>query len=351
MRASFLAVVLLFTSCLTLLAADPAPTPAPSQDSLAAVASSLKWKTGTITLRDGLATIALPEGYRFLDPADTEKVLHDIWGNPPGQNSLGMIFPPQMGPLDHGNWAVVVDYEQKGYVKDGEADKLNYTDLLHQMQKSVQEGNEARTRDGYSAMQLVGWAEPPHYDHATHKLYWAKDVRFAEDQGDTLNYNIRILGRRGVLVLNAVASMGDLPVVAQKMPELMAKVDFQPGNTYADFDPKIDKVAKYGVAALIAGGAVATAAKFGLLKAFWPVLLVLKKFLIVIVVAIGAGAKKLMSMFKGKSAARPFNPPSHTPSSTPAIPLAPRLNPPVTPTNLEPLRPPPSPGSGLPPNG
>ena len=282
---------------------------------MAATASSLKWQTGTITLRDGLATIALPEGYRYLNSADAEKVLHDIWGNPPGANSLGMIFPPHTGPLDHNSWAVVVDYEQNGYVKDGDADKINYTDLLHQMQTSVQESNEQRTRQGYPAIQLVGWAEPPHYDHTTHKLYWAKDVRFGQDEGDTLNYNIRILGRRGVLVLNAIASMRDLPVVAQKMPELMAKVDFKPGNTYADFDPKIDTVAKYGVAALIAGGAVGAAAKFGLLKAFWPLLLGLKKFLIIIFVAIVRGGEEAHGRHDQR-AARTWSGPSNPPTST-----------------------------------
>jgi uncharacterized membrane-anchored protein len=329
-------------SCLPLSAADQRMSP----DDMAAVASTLKWKTGTVTLRDGLAQIALSPGYRFLDGADAEKVLHDIWGNPPARPTLGMIFPDDAGPLDRSGWGVLIEYEEGGHVNDNDAAKINYGELLQQMQKQVQDGNAEREQQGYPPIELVGWAEPPHYDAVTHKLYWAKELQIGQEPAGSLNYNIRILGRRGVLVLNAIALMRDLPVVARKMPEIMARVDFQPGNTYAEFDPKIDKVAKYGVAALIAGGAIGAAAKFGLLKAFWPLLLVLKKFLILIVVAVGAAVRKLAGVFKNKSVARPFNPPSHPQANPPA----PTLNPPPAPGNLEPLRPPPSPLPGLPPD-
>lgn len=318
-----------------------------SSDERAAVASTLKWQTGTVTLRDGLAKIALSPGYRFLNGADAEKVLHDLWGNPPGPATLGMIFPEQTGPVDQNGWGVLIQYEEGGHVNDADAAKINYDELLTQMQKQVRDENPAREQEGYPPVELVGWAEPPHYDATTHKLYWAKDLRIGQESAASLNYNIRILGRRGVLVLTAVALMRDLPVVSQEMPEIMARVDFQPGNSYADFDPRIDKVAKYGIAALIAGGAIGAAAKFGLLKAFWPLLLVFKKFLVIIVVGIAAAVRKLMGVFKNKSVARPFNPPSHPQPETRSAP--PTLNAPPAPTNLEPLRPPPAPGTGIPP--
>ncbi len=51
-------------------------------------------------------------------------------------------------------------------------------------------------------------AAPPRYeDAATHKLYWAKELNFEGDSGDTLNYSICMLGRKGVLELNAIASI------------------------------------------------------------------------------------------------------------------------------------------------
>src|SRR6266581_5803290 len=96
--------------------------------------------------------------------------------------------------------------------------------------------------------------KPPHYDSASHKLYWAKDLRFGGDSGRTLNYNIRVLGRRGVLVLNAVAAMDQLESVKRDMAKVIGFVEFNGGHRYADFIPGTDKVAEYGIAALIAGG-------------------------------------------------------------------------------------------------
>jgi uncharacterized membrane-anchored protein len=288
-----------------LLRADD-PTPAqPSADTQAAMASSLKWQSGTITLKDGLAKINLTDNFRFLGNADARKVLHNMWGNPDDPDILGMIFPKDKGPLDNDSWAVTVNYESNGYVKDDDAEKINYDDLLKKMQQQAKDASPEREKQGYPSIDLVGWAAPPHYDKPTHKLYWAKDLKFGGETKDTLNYDIRILGRRGVLVLGAISSMNAFPEIDQKVPQILTMVDFQPGNSYADFDPKVDKIAEYGLTALIAGGALAGAAKLGLFGLLFKYIIVialaLKKAAIVIIVAIVAGVKKLMSSFSGKS--------------------------------------------------
>jgi len=272
------------------LRADDATRPHLSADQRATVAASLKWQTGAITLKDGLAKLNLTPDFRFLDHDDADKVLHDA---------------ADVGPLDHGPWGIVISYEEGGYVKDDDAEKINYTELLAQMQKEIQEENPERVKAGYQPLTLIGWAAPPRYDKSTHKLYWAKELQFGDYPRHALNYDIRVLGRRGVLVLNAVAPMADFAAIDQKIPSVLAMVDFQPGNTYADFDPKIDKVAEYGLATLIAGGALAGAAKLGLfgLAFKWIIaaVLALKKLIIVAVIAIVAGVKKLWAKFTGKS--------------------------------------------------
>jgi uncharacterized membrane-anchored protein len=70
-------------------------------------------------------------------------------------------------------------------------------------------------------------------------------------------------------------------------------VDFKEGSRYADFDPKVDKVAKYGIAALVAGGVLAGAAKLGAFKLLWVGLLAAKKFIILGVIAVVAFFKKM----------------------------------------------------------
>jgi uncharacterized membrane-anchored protein len=296
---------LLLSPQLPARADDPAPTTRPTADEMRTMESSLKWQTGTITLKDGLAKINLTPDFRFLASDDARKVLHRMWNNPDDPRLLGMIFPADKGPLDDDGWAVTINYEADGYVKDSDAATINYTDLLKTMQKDTHDANSERGKEGYPSLELVGWAAPPRYDKTTHKLYWAKELKVGDNTENTLNYDIRILGRRGTLVLGAISGMNSFPLIDQKVPSILAMVDFQPGNTYAEFDPKIDKVAEYGLAGLIAGGALAGAAKLGLIGAFFKYIVVaflaFKKALIVAVVALVAGAKKLWARFTNKS--------------------------------------------------
>ena len=268
------------------------------------LAKNLKYQQGEIKIQDGLATLNVPTNFYYLNAEDAKTVLVKFWGNPPAQveRTLGLLMPSDMSPLEPGCWVVTISYSDDGYVKDGDADKINYDDLLKQMQKAVQEEDKARKDKGYPAIQLVGWAAPPHYDAATHKLYWAKDVKFDGEDEDTLNYDIRILGRHGVLVLTAVSEMGQFPEIQKQTPQILSMVDFNQGNRYADFDPKVDKVAAYGIAALVAGG---IAAKLGLFKMLLVFLVAAKKFIIIALVAVAAWFRKI---FGGKNKGTP--PPS-----------------------------------------
>ena len=261
-----------------------------------ALVATLTFQQGEVVLRDGLATLKVPDGVQFLNGRDAHTVLVTLWGNPPMPDPLGLLMPVNAGPLDPDSWAVIITYEEEGYVKDKDAEKIDYADLLKQMQKDTREANKERAKQGYSSVELIGWAAPPHYDKAVHKLYWAKQLRFSGGDGDTLNYNIRILGRRGVLVLNAVAAMSQLPEIEKNAPRILAAIDFNPGHRYADFSEAAgDKVASYGIAALVAGG---VAAKLGLFKGLWVFLLGAKKFVIIGAVALGALLRRLFGKNK-----------------------------------------------------
>jgi len=257
---------------------------------------SLKYQQGVIDLRGGLARLTVPKEFNYLGPDDAETVLVKLWGNPPSKTKpLGLLMPAGITPLNSNCWVVTIEYSEEGYVKDSDADKINYDDLLKKMQKGIAEQNTEREKRGYRAITLVGWAAPPHYDAATHKLYWAKDLKFEGEQGDTLNYNIRMLGRKGVLELNAVADVSQFALIDEQTPQILGMVDFKEGSRYADFDPKVDKVATYGIAALVAGGALAAAAKLGLLKFLWVGILAAKKFIIIGVIAMVAFFKKMFN--------------------------------------------------------
>lgn len=264
--------------------------------------NSLKYQQGEIDLRGGLAKLTVPKEFNYLGPDDAETVLVKLWHNPPSDvKPLGLLIPAGMTPVSSNCWVVTIDYSSDGYVKDDDASKINYDDLLKKMQASVKANNEERTKAGYPAMDLLGWAAPPHYDATTHKLYWAKKYKVEGEDGETLNYNIRMLGRKGVLELNAIADVAQLPEIDAQTPQILGMVDFKEGSRYADFDPKVDKVAEYGIATLVAGGALAAAAKLGLLKGLWIFILAAKKFIIIGVVAVVAFIKKMFNRNKDTS--------------------------------------------------
>jgi len=260
---------------------------------LRGLSDRLKYQQGQIHLRDGLATINLPDTFRYLDPAGTETLLTGIWGNPSsGKNTLGTIVPAGFDPFDSKAWCVVIDYAEDGYVKDDDAEKINYPKLLKEMQEGTRKASAERVKNGYPPFELVGWAAAPRYDKQMHKFYWAKELKFGDGKEEnTLNYNLRILGRRGIMVLNAVSGMSQFPQIEQATPEILAMIDFNPGQRYADYTPSTDKLATYGLAALVAGG---IAAKAGLFKGLLIGLLALKKFLIIGIVAVIALVKKII---------------------------------------------------------
>lgn len=258
--------------------------------------ADLHYQQGTVTLNNGMARIALTPEFRFLDGKDAETVLVKLWNNPPSQEPvLGMLVPAQTGVVSRNAWAVIITYSADGYVKDDDAASINYDDLIKRMKDATREANQERIKKGYPSIDLVGWATPPRYDKTTHKMFWAKEIKFGDAADNTLNYNIRVLGRRGVLVLNAVADMSQLPTIQTSTPAILSMVDFCEGHRYADFDSKTDAVATYGLAALVAGG---VAAKMGFFKMIWVALLAAKKFVILAIVAIGAWLKKFFGSRK-----------------------------------------------------
>ena len=76
-----------------------ATQPPPSREQLEALVAGLQFQQGAIDLQDGLATLHVPEGFRFLNGADASTVLVKIWGNPPQTAPLGMLMPAEAGPL------------------------------------------------------------------------------------------------------------------------------------------------------------------------------------------------------------------------------------------------------------
>ena len=155
--------------------ADSAQAP---EDERTQVLQSLKFQTGNIDLPGGVARLKLPPEMRYLGPDDSEKLLTKVWGNSPdAEKPLGMLFP-----TDDRAWGVIITYSADGYVKDDDADKINYHDLLKSMQEQIVKENPERVRQGYPSVKLVGWAVAPRYDRQAKTMYWAKELIFDDSK-------------------------------------------------------------------------------------------------------------------------------------------------------------------------
>lgn len=264
---------------------------------VAQIEGRLDFVSGRARIVGGSASIDLGDDYRYLRQDDARKVLEELWGNPPDESTLGLVVPADGGLTGASSWAVVISYQNDGHIDDEDASGIDYDELLGEMQQSARDNNGARMDAGYGSVVLVGWAEQPRYDQAAKKMFWAKELQFNADPDHTLNYDVRVLGREGVLVMSAVATMDSLPLVRPAMQDLLARTEFDAGARYADFDPSTDNLATYGVAALVAGG---IASKTGLLAKLGILLLSLKKFLVLIVIGVGYGISKLFGRKKTK---------------------------------------------------
>lgn len=272
----------LMTACLIVAAAAPAMAQNDPDDPL----KSIAWLRGPGTGRLAHhAEVRVPEGFMFAAAADTQKLL-EMFGNPTSEDEVGLIGPENL------DWFVVYEYDNCGYVKDDERDQLDADAMLNSIRRGNEIGNEERKRRGYPPMQIVGWEQPPRYDAATQNLVWA--IRIESEGRQIVNYNTRRLGREGVMQVTLVVSPEELQSTIPQFESVMQGFGFLDGKRYADFKPG-DRIAEYGLAALVTGGAAAVAAKTGLFKVIGKFLAAAWKLVIVALIAVGAGVKVIFS--------------------------------------------------------
>jgi uncharacterized membrane-anchored protein len=247
-------------------------------------------QTGSVTVGANLATIAVPEGMQFLPPADARYLLEQVWKNPPDPSVIGMIHK-EADSEDGAATIVVVSYSEDGHVSDDDAKKIDYDDLMQEMQEASRAANDEMVKQGYRSEELLGWAEPPHYDSDSKKLYWAKNLRFGGSPDPSLNYCIRILGRKGVLELNALGKTADIAAIGPAAQDVMRQTEFTSGNRYSDYEEGTDLKAVGGIAALVTGGLVLK--KLGFLAIVGLGFLKFFKFLILPLIFLGSWLVKL----------------------------------------------------------
>ena len=219
---------------------------------------------GEVGKLGSVAEIAVPEGYRFTGRKGAKKLM-ELSENIVSGNEVGFLATDDL------DWFVVFEYDPVGYVRDDEKDSLDADAMLKTLKENTLQGNRIRARNGWAPMTILGWAVKPHYDETTHNLEWA--TRATVEGEISVNYNTRMLGRKGVMSVTLVCEPGQLKDALAATKELLKGYRYTEGNRYSEFR-KGDKIAEYGLTALVAGGAAAVAVKSGVFKGIWKLLLV-----------------------------------------------------------------------------
>ena len=241
-------------------------------------------------------SLKLPAGMVFIKK-DAANALMVEMGNRSNPNRYGLIgADPDTKNKDDASWAVDLVYVDSGYIKDDDAKEWDTESMLSELKAGNEEQNKVRQSKGMAEIETRGWIEKPQYDAATHRLIWSIDVyeKGGKDTNPAVNYNTFQLGRKGYISLTLITDLSKIEQLKPVARELLGNIEFNQGLRYADFNAKTDKVAEYGLAALVGGVA---AKKLGLLAVIGAFLAKFGK--IIAVAALGAGAG-LKGLFKRK---------------------------------------------------
>ncbi|WP_426394662.1 DUF2167 domain-containing protein [Ralstonia sp. R-29] len=260
----------------------------------AAAKAASKVGPTSIELRDQ-ATLKIGKDEVFIPQPAAGQLMHAM-GNSNNPDMLGLVMPTS----DDEEWMVVAKYEASGYIKDDDAKDWNVDDLFKSLKEGTAAANEERAKRGIPALEIQGWVERPHYDAATHRLIWSMAARSqgqpANDPG-SVNYNTYALGRDGYISLNLITAGDHVNADKPAVQKLLADLDFKDGKRYADFNSKTDKIAEYGLAALVGGIAVKKLGLFAVIAAF------LAKFAKIAILAVAGFGAAIAKFFKRKPSA------------------------------------------------
>lgn len=202
----------------------------------------------------GQAVLHLPAAEVFVPQPQADKLL-DSFGNPGSDpEMLGLILPRD----PRATWAMPVRFHKSGFIKDDDARTWDATAMLRSLRMGTEDQNKDRRKAGMPALEVTGWSEPPQYDATRQQLAWAMTasvVGARPDAPQSVNYNTYALGREGYFGLNMLTALSELPALKPVADRQIAALEYDAGKRYADFDPKTDRVAGYGLVGLVVGAA------------------------------------------------------------------------------------------------
>jgi len=276
----------------------PAPNSAAAREAEINAAFDAGAKAGTrgpatVKLLDQ-ATLAIPAGYIYIPTAEGNRILRALGNTIAGDSYQGIV----MGLQRDDSWIVVVRYIKEGYIKDDDAKNWDVDGLLRTIKDGNDETNKDRAARGFPQIEIIGWVEKPTYDAATHRLVWSllsKDKGEPDSADKGVNYNTYALGRDGYFSLNLLTSFSRIDADKAVARKLLAALDYNSGRRYEDVDFSTDRIATYGIVALVGGIA---AKKLGLIALIGAFVLKFAKVIFLGVAAFFGGLYKIFGRKK-----------------------------------------------------
>jgi uncharacterized membrane-anchored protein len=250
--------------------------------------AQIDWQEGPRTVNLGnVAQIKIPVGFRFTG-AEGTRLFGEQCHNPPDGTEIGILMPSIAHDGNTNNlWFILFRFDAIGYVRDDDKtslDAVTKAAILSSLRQGAERDNEIRKQKGWTPLLVEGWDREPFYDDQSHNLTWA--LRSKGGTELSTNYNANILCRTGVL--RAVMVL-DPQFLASSLPaynSLIGGISLNNDNQYGSFREG-DKVAEYGLVALIAGGVGTAVVKTGVFVKY------MKPLLVVLFVAIAALFRKI----------------------------------------------------------
>jgi uncharacterized membrane-anchored protein len=197
-------------------------------------------------------SLRLPDRQSFLGAAEARQLLERL-GNFHNGNVLGAVASKD----PRATWFVTLRYDEPGFVKDTAA--IDPGELLSALKNGTEQANRERRAHGFKPLHVTGWSEAPLYDRALHRLAWA--LRATSDDGDSVNFNTRVLGRKGIVSLDLVCDPAELAADKPEVAALLEGTGFRSGARYEDYDSTMDRIAQFGLSGSILAGAGIGSAK------------------------------------------------------------------------------------------
>lgn len=257
--------------------------------------------TGRIS---SVAQITVPDGCRFTGRAGVPAFL-EATQNLPDESVAAVLLCRTADTAS--TWFVLYKYDPSGLVRDTDKNTLDAAKILATIKDATERSNDERERRGWEKMYVTDWITPPFYDEKTHNLTWALEGLSSSGESSA-NRSVRLLGRGGVVSAELVADVDRLAEIVPAFDQSIDGTQFIPGQTYGEWRQG-DKIASYGLVALIAGGAGVAATKAGLFaklgKLFIAVVLAVKKLIVAAVLAIVAFFKRIFGKKKKSTTPEP----------------------------------------------